>query len=1076
MKITRLAITRPTLVVVVMTLLVGLGLFTYGALNYELLPKITSPVVSVSTAYPGASPGEVENTVTKKLEDALSSLEGVKKMSSTSMESFSLITIELVQGSDVDLALQDAQRKVNAVISDLPDDAKTPSLGKFDISAVPIMHLGVSGKLAPTDLYDLVKNKVQPALAKIPGVAQVKIQGGQEREIVVNVDADRLVAFGLNMNDVSSAVRNANMDFPTGKVKQADGQTLIRLSGKFTSVAELNELVVKHRPDGSVIHLNELAQVVDTEKEPEIISRVDGADAIGLSIQKQTDANAVKLSEQVRHKIADLEKEYASAGLSVSIPTDTSIFTLEAADHVIFDLILAVVLVALVMLLFLHSIRNAVIVMLAVPAALIATFTVMYLMGFSLNLMSLLGLSLVVGILVDDSIVVVENIHRHMEMGKSAAQAAYDGLREIGLTVVSITLVIVAVFLPIAMTGGMISDLLFQFSVVVATSTLLSLFIAFTMVPLLASRFAKLEHLDGKTLSGRFFLWFEKQLSSIEKGLTDLLQWSFGHKRWLFGITLVLLVSSFALVGMGFIGAEFVAAGDRGQFYVRVELPKNATLEQTDRMTKKVEQFLAQESIVKSVTTTVGQSSGRMSTTATPYMAEVNVNLVPAAERGKSTALFARETKIALEEKFVGAKFSTVPVNIMGSADEAPVNVIVQGPDMDKLIAAAPLVMDAVRKIEGTSELKTSVEGGNPEIDVQVDRAKMAAMGLTMDKVGGNMRTAFSGDRESKYREGENEYDIAVQLDGFDRRSSANVGALTVINDKGTPVQLGQFANIGESTGPSKLERIDKVPSLSVQAQVLGRPVGTVGAEVKAAVAKLDLPAGVTVKMGGQLEQQGEAFGSLGLALLASLVLVYLIMVVLYDNYVHPLVVMFSLPLAIIGAFIALALAKQSLSIFSILGLIMLIGLVAKNAILVVDFTNQMIAAGQDVKTALVQAVHTRFRPILMTTLAMVFGMMPIALASGPGAEWKNGLAWVLIGGLLSSMLLTLLVVPVIYYLFDRIMERFGWNKKVVIELNDDELHNSEVMEAIQKKTASTKGAPAQGSSALDPSGSLALS
>ena len=1050
MKITSLSIKRPTLVVVVMTLLVGLGLFTYGSLNYELLPKISPPVLSVSTVYPGASPGEVENSVTKKLEDALSSLEGVKKMSSTSMESFSLITVELVHEMDVDLALQDAQRKVNAILSDLPDDAEIPSLGKFDMSAMPIMNLGVTGQAAPTELYDLVKNKVQPALAKIPGVAQVSIKGGQEREILVNVDADRLVAYGLNMNDVRDAVRNANMDFPTGKVKRADGQTLIRLSGKYTSVEQLSELVVKRRADGSVIRLNEMATVSDGEKEPEIISRVDGADAIGLTIQKQTDANAVTLSEQVRKEISKLEKDYTSQGLSFSIPTDTSTFTLEAANHVIFDLVLAIVLVALVMLLFLHSIRNAVIVMLAVPAALIGTFSVMYLLGFSLNLMSLLGLSLVVGILVDDAIVVVENIHRHLEMGKSAAQAAYDGIREIGLTVVSITLVIVAVFLPIAMTSGMISDLLFQFSVVVATSTLLSLFIAFTMVPLLSSRFAKVEHFSDKTFIGRFVLGFERVITSVEQWLTGLLQWSFGHKRWLFGITLALLVGSFALVGAGFIGAEFVSAGDRGQFYVRVELPKNATLEQTDQMTKQVERYLFEQPAVTSVATTVGQTSGRMSTTATPYMAEVNVSLVPAEKRDKSTALFARETKIALEEQFVGAKFSTVPVNIMGSADEAPVNVIVQGPDMESLMAAAPIVMDAVRMIDGTAELKTSVEGGNPEINVQVDRTKMAKLGLEMNKVGGNMRTAFSGDRDSKYRDGENEYDIAVQLDGFDRRSSADVGALTLVNDKGEPVQLGQFATIGESTGPSKLERIDKVPSLSVQAQVLGRPVGTVGAEVQQAVAQLELPPGVTVKMGGQLEQQGEAFGSLGIALLASLILVYLIMVVLYDNYVHPLVVMFSLPLALIGALLALALANQSLSIFSIVGLIMLIGLVAKNAILVVDFTNQMIAAGMQVKEALVQAVHTRFRPILMTTLAMVFGMLPIALATGAGAEWKNGMAWVLIGGLTSSMFLTLLVVPVIYYLFDRIMERFGWNKKTEITLNDDELHNSEVMEALR--------------------------
>lgn len=1056
MKITKTSIKRPTLVVVLFTILLALGAFSYTQLNYELLPKMSSPVLSVSTVYPGASPYEVENSVTKKIEDAVSSLEGVDRVSSTSLESVSLVVVQLEQSVDVDQALQEAQRKVNAMVNDLPDDAKQPSLGKFDLDELPIMRLGVAANMPATELYDLVDKKIQPQLAKIPGVAQVNVLGGQPREIRINIDEEKLSTYNLSLLQVSQSIQGANLDFPTGKIKDQEKQTLIRLSGKYSSLEQIRQLVIASRADGSPVRLQDVAEVQDTKKEAEIISRVDGENAIGLSIQKQSDANAVEVSAQARQIMAQLEDNYQAEKLHFSIASDSSEFTMQAADAVIHDLLFAIVLVALVMLLFLHSLRNAVIVMVAVPASIISTFTAMMVLGFSLNLMTLLGLSLVVGILVDDAIVVIENIYRHMEMGKSKYQAAYDGIREIGVTVISITLVIVAVFVPISLAGGIIGNILRQFSLVVAVSTLLSLLVAFTLIPLLASRFSKLSQLKSKGLVGRFINWFEGNIKAFENGMGNALRWSFNHKAIVLGITAVLFFGSFALVGGGFIGSEFVASGDRGEFTLEVELPKKATVRQNNLLTQDVERFISKYPEVTKVSTTIGQSSGRMSTNATPYMTEINVKLVDQDKREVNTEVFSRRLQIALQENIPGAKFKAVPVSMVGTGSEAPIQVVLSGTELDSIMAFADKVKEVVGQIPGTAEVETSIDNGNPEIKVEVDRDKMARLGLSLEMVGASMQTAFNGVQETKYRDGENEYDINIQLDEFDRQSADDIANLSLMNNKGQQVRLGQFAEIIEGSGPSKLERRDKVPTVTVSSQVIGRPVGTVGAEITEKLGGMEIPNGISFEMAGQLERQSEAFGSLFIALISSLFLVYLIMVALYNSYAYPLVVMFSLPLAVIGALLALALTQNALSIFSILGMIMLIGLVAKNAILVVDFTNQLKAAGLKVKDALLDATQVRIRPILMTTLAMVIGMLPIALASGPGAEWKNGLAWVLIGGLTSSMFLTLIVVPVVYYVFDLVMARFGWDKEKKIELKEtprEEL-NTEIEETLHTHDA----------------------
>lgn len=1053
MQITKTSIKRPTLVVVLFTILIGLGLFSYTRLNYELLPDMSVPVLTVSTVYPGAAPFEVENSVTKEIEDAVSTLEGLDRVTSMSMESVSIVTVEMKQDVDVDIALQEAQRKINEIINDLPEDAEQPALGKFDINDLPIMRLGVKADMSGTELYDLVDKKIQPQLAKLEGVAQVNILGGQPREIRINLDRDKLETYGLSILQVSQVVQSANMDFPTGKVQDKETQTLIRLAGKYNSLEQMRNMVISTAQDGSSIRLSDVAEVQDTEKEAEIITRVNGENAIGLSIQKQGDANAVELSAQAKELMASLESEYAGQNLAFSIASDSSDFTLEAADAVIHDLAFAVILVALVMLLFLHSLRNAVIVMVAVPASIISTFTAMMLMGFSLNLMTLLALSLVVGILVDDAIVVIENIYRHMEMGKNKFQAAYDGIREIGVTVISITLVIVAVFIPLAMTGGLVGNILKQFSLTVAISTLLSLLVAFTMIPLLASRFSKVSHIKDKGVIGKFITWFEGNIKGFENGMSNALKWSFGHKALVLIVTAVLFVASFTLVGYGFIGSEFVSAGDRGEFTMQVELPKKSTLRETNLLSQRVEQYIAKFPEVEKVSATVGQTSGQAATTSTPYMAEVNVLLVSADKRDVSTQVFSRKLQIELQENIVGAKFKSVPLSLVGTGAEAPIQIILSGTSLDSITAISDEVAKLVSSVQGTAEVESSVEGGNPEIQVEVDRDKMADLGLSLEMVGGTMRTAFNGVDDTKYRDGDNEYDITIQLDEFDRENAEDIANLSLLNNKGQQIRLEQFATIVEGSGPSELNRRDKVPTVTISSQVIGKPVGTVGEEIQAKLAEMEMPAGVSYTMGGDLENQAEAFGGLGIALLTSLALVYLIMVALYNSYAYPLVVMFSLPLAVIGALLALALTQNALSIFSILGMIMLIGLVAKNAILVVDFTNQLKEAGLAVKDALVKATQVRIRPILMTTLAMVIGMMPIALASGAGAEWKNGLAWVLIGGLTSSMFLTLIVVPVIYYIFDLIMAKFGWDKDTHIELKEtpkEEL-NTEVEETLQQ-------------------------
>lgn len=1034
MKLAEISIKRPSLVIVLFTILLLGGIFSYSQLGYELIPKFETNVITVSTVYPGASPSEIENTVTKKIEDAIASLENIKKIDSKSYESLSIVSITLTSNADVDISMNDAQRKINAILSDLPDDADPPSLTKFSLSDLPIMTIGANGKMDEAAFYDLIDKKIAPILSRVQGVAQVNIIGGQEREIQVNLDATKIQGYGLSVPQIQQAILSSNLDFPTGNIQTREQKILIRLAGKYKNVEELRNLVVASQ-NGIQIRLNDIADVQDTQKIAEKIARVNQKSAIVLQIVKQSDANAVAVSELLIKTIAKLEKDYVGNELKLEVAKDSTVFTLEAADSVVHDLLIAVILVALVMLFFLHSVRNSLIVMVSIPASLIATFIGIFLLGYTLNLMSLLGLSLVVGILVDDAIVVLENIYRHMEMGKNKVRAAYDGTAEIGGTVTSITLVIVVVFLPIAMSTGLVSNIITQFCMTVVISTLLSLLASFTIIPWLSSRFGKLEHIEGKNAFGRIILGFENMLTRFTNWVTVILEWCLDHYIKTIGIVLVLFFSSIALLPLGFIGGEFFASSDSGEFLVQIEMPKDASLEQTNFMTQKAEAYLKKEPYVFSQITTVGQTSeGMGAAQSTAYKAEINVKMIEQKDRTDDATVYAAKIKRKLEKVLVGSKVKTVPVGILGTAEDAKLGLIVTGPNVESAMKFAKLAEEELRKIPGTTEIKLTVEDGNPEINVKVDRDKMAALGLTLQTVGMTMQTAYSGNTDGKFRAGEYEYDINIKYNAFDRKNSTDVSNLIFVNNAGQQIKLSQFATITEGSGPSKLERRDKTASVTVQGQNVGVPAGTIVTQWQARLDKLPKPTGVDYIWGGDQENQSEGFGTLGIALLAAIILVYLVMVGLYDSFVHPFVVLFAIPLSFIGALLALALTNNSLNIFTILGIIMLIGLVCKNAIMLVDYTNQRRAAGETIRKALIQANHARLRPILMTTIAMVFGMFPIALASGAGAEWKNGLAWVIIGGLISSLFLTLIIVPVIYEIMEKIIAKFSKGEKMDYE------------------------------------------
>ncbi|MFD2939142.1 efflux RND transporter permease subunit [Flavobacterium notoginsengisoli] len=1026
MSITEISIKRPLLLIVIFTVLILFGAVTYSNLNYNLLPKIEVPTVSVTTIYGGAAATEIQSSVTKKLEDVFSSVEGLDKITSTSQEGVSQIAIQFKSGTNIDKAEQDVQRKADQAVNDLPDDAERPQVNKINLEETPVINAGITASIPPRELYELVDKQLRPVLQNVSGVGQVNIIGGDEREIQINIDQDKMRAYGLSIATVTSAVNNSNLSFPAGSIETASQQLSIRYDANVGSVEQLRELIISQRPGQGNIYLRDIAEVLDATAKTTAINHINGLPSIGVQIIKQSDANAVDVSQQVKKAFDQIQSQYKSKKLEFNISSDQSIYTLKSADAVMEDLVLAILIVGIVMLAFLHSFRSSMFVLLALPSSIIPTFIAMYFFDFSLNLMTLMAMSLVVGILVDDSIVVLENIYRHLEMGSDKRTAALEGRNEIGFTALAITLVDVVVFLPLAFSGGIIGSLLREFSLVVVFSTLMSLFVSFTITPLLASRFGKVEELSRDTLWGRINLGFEHFIDVLKAEYGKLLRKALGRKRYVLSGIIILIIASIALIPAGYVGAAFIPNGDQGELAINIELDPSTAIYKTNILTQQAEKMIMAEPEVLKVFSSVGFVSGSVSgTSSNANLAEMTVTMVDKKERSITAEDFGIAMQRKLTKAIPGAKFTASPTSISGGSNAAPIQIAVKGVDLIKVRETAEKYLKAVAQVPGTQFVQLSVKDPKPEVKVKLNREKMTLLGINASQVGAALQNSFSGNDKSQFKNDGSEYDILIRLDQFNRNNINSVKDLAFANNDGQTFVLSQFAEVTQSIGESTLQRSDRLGTISVQSNAAGRPTGTIISDIKEKTASIKLPEGITIEYLGDAKNQGDAFGSLGMALLIAILLVYLIMVALYENAVYPFVVLFSIPVALIGALLALALTMETLNIFSIIGMIMLLGLVSKNAILIVDFTNHLKKQGKNVKDALIEAGEERLRPILMTTLAMILGMLPIALASGSGAEIKNGMAWVIIGGLTSSMILTLFVVPSMYLIIERLQEHF---------------------------------------------------
>jgi HAE1 family hydrophobic/amphiphilic exporter-1 len=1031
MNITEISIKRPSLIIVLFSVFTLLGFIGYKNLSYELMPDFNQPVVVIKTVYPGAEPNEVENSVSRKIEDALSNLEGVDYLVTKSLPNASIIIANLKYGTNLDKTMQDAQRYIDNIRKDLPQDILSPVMSKVSPNDLPIMSISASSNLPATEFYQKMKDEYLPQIQQIKGVAEITILGGEEREIQVKANQDKLKLYKVSLFQVVEAINRSGLDLPAGKVQTNTENNSVRLTGKFTTLEDIKNVQVAMPIQGSPVYVKDVATVIDGIKETKSISRYNGKNGIGLLLKKQGDANAVDVSKLSRATFKKIEEQNIAASTQFIIADDSTDNTIAAVNSVVFDLILAVILVSLVMLLFLRSFRNSLIVIVAIPTSLVTAFAVMWLLGYTLNLMTLLAMSLIIGILVDDAVVVLENIQKHLDKGKDKSIAAMDGRMEIGFAALSITLVDVVVFLPILFLQVFVADMLKQFSVVVVTSTLTSLLVGFTLTPWLASRIGKKEDLKPTNFFNRFLLWFEEQLEIFTNWYGVKLTWVLSHKLIFTGIVLLLFAMTLGILKQGIIGKELISTGDQGKFRMALEFDKFTSIQQNNLIAQQIENYIIKQPEVLTVFSNIGGPStgigslgvGALNKTEFTIqlrnkkneLQEKNLKKIP-------TELFMKKLREDLKSKFSGINFSMAALGLVPRS--APIEITLSGSNLNLVMKTGNDLKSIVEKIPGADNVRLSVEQGSPEYKIIPNKDKMQRLGLTTAYVGINLRSAFTGNDDATLTENGTEYPIRIWLDEFNRQNFEDVQKLSIINPQGIPLEISQFANVEQDVSPSLLERKDRQPAVSLTADALGRPSGTVADEVLAYINKNPLPNGIQMTWGSDIKRQNDSFGALGAVLLVSFLLIYLILVALYDNFIYPFVVLFSIPVAIIGAFLALNLTMNNLSLFALLGLIMLMGLVVKNAILIVDFTNQLKAEGVHFKEAIIQAGKGRMRPILMTTLSMAIGMLPIAMASGTGSEWKNGLAWVIIGGLLSSLILTVFLVPMIYYLVDSLKLR----------------------------------------------------
>lgn len=1034
MWLTTVSIKRPLFILMVILALLIMGGVAYTRLGADLYPSVNLPYISVLVVYPGAGPEEVESKITKPVEDAVAGLNNVKTIVSFSQESLSVVSLEFQDGTDSNFAAVDVERKLNTIRSTLPPEAKAPSVVRAEFSALPVMNLVLTGKRSTDQLFRVADEKIRPRLETVKGVAAVRVVGGREREIRIKVDQNRLRAYGLSMQQIGGALAQANLSMPAGQLDEGGQQFTVRYDGLYRTVEDLRNLIILATPNG-IVYLRDVAEVEDGFKPQTVITRYNAQESVGLIATKQGEANTIQVVRDMRKVIAEVEGTLP-ADVRIVVASDQAGYVRRSLDDIQSRLGEAVILTGIVLLLFLHTFRSTAIVLFSIPTSMIATFLVMWVLGFSLNMMSMMALALTVGILVDDSIVVLENIFRHLHLGNTPWTAALQGRSEIGLAAIAITLVDVVVYTPVAFMSGIVGQFFRQFGLTIAAATLFSLFISFTLTPMLASRWLRAESAPNgrRSLMERFGERWEAAYGRLARGYARLLAWALGRRWIVVAITAVVLFAAFAPLPLRLIGFEFMPAEDQGEFNLTLEMPAGTALEATNRATQQFESKLSRVPEVSSYFVTIGRSGGGFSGFDEARYATINVKLVGKGERRKSAGALALEAE-ALAKDIVGAKVrSQLPSMVISSRQ--PFMLQIRGEDPATLKPLAAQITDLVRAIPGTSNVTNSAAVGAPELLVRADSRRLADLGLTSAQVAAALRANVEGSVVTALEsESKKKVDIRVLGGDDDRAHVGGLANLPIQTDRGTTVQLDQVSDVRLGDGPAQIERVDRQRSVTVGANLVGRPLGDVASDFHTALDRLGLPAGYSVKVVGEAQVMDESFANLFFALILSVLLMYMLMVALYESLVYPLVIMFSLPVSIAGAFGGLLITGKTVNMVSMIGLIMLMGLVGKNAILLVDYTNNLRSRGLQRLPAILEAGPTRLRPILMTTSAMVLAMSPLAIASGEGSEISSPLAVVVIGGLISSTLLTLVLVPVVYTLFDDLQIRlFGRRKAASLD------------------------------------------
>jgi len=1008
MKISNFSISRRITTAMIVLLVVLIGIISFSRLKVDLYPDVTFPGAAVVTTYSGVGPEEVENLLTKPIESAVSTVTGVKSVSSTSDTGQSTIVVEFEWGTDMDFAVLDLRQQIDLIRGFLPDEADDTLIFKFDPAMFPILSYGITGDQNLADLKSEVEDNIAPRLERLPGVAQVNLEGGLTREILISLEGDKLYNYGIDFSTVSGILAQENVNVSAGEIQRGDRNLLIRTMGKFESIEDIRNINIP-TAGGSTVKLSNLGRVQDTYADRNTISRVNGNSSIGLSIQKQTDANTVQTANAVKAEIEKIKNEYDD--LKIITAMDQSDFIEKAIDSVQRNALIGGLLAVLILFIFLRNIRSTIIIGTAIPVSIIATFVLMYFADLNINIISLGGLALGVGMLVDNAIVVLENIYRYRSMGVGKIEAAKEGSSEVGMAITASTLTTIVVFLPVFFVEGIAARLFKELALTVSFSLFASLAVALTLIPMLASTFLKVSQKDLERESKQGF---------VTRNYRRMLSFSLNHRWIIVLILVVLLAGSIALVPS--IGTEFLPASDQGMFTISYNLPASTILAESNNVAQYVENLLASIPEVKTVFSTVG-SADMMGTSTSSDSGTITVLLKELDQRDRSTNQIMEEVRQKLSLPDVNFQVSTQS-GFGGMGGGKPINIKLKGNDLKVLEKYTTIAREEMQNVKGLRDISDSFEEGRPELRIQLDRSLTSQFGLNARQIANTVRTAVSGSVATRYEVAGDEYDIRVQLQQSDLNSVSELSNLNINAPGGVQVPLKRLAELNVETGPNQILRIDQERYAEITAGLFNVDLGTAVERIKSRLAEnVELPEGYEFSYEGQFQDLQNSFRSLAFAFLLAVVLVYMVMASQFESLIHPLIIMFTVPLAIIGVVLGIYFTNSTISVASLIGLITLAGIVVNNAIVMVDYINHLRRKKQEKNSAILEAAAVRLRPIMMTALTTILGLIPLSLGRGDGGELAQPIAVVVISGLTFATFLTLFIIPIFYSLLTSFRE-----------------------------------------------------